>query len=79
MRHKVLEGRCDLNGDGAARTGRKKGKNVGFECGAVRLGNWNMVWARIWRKDVGCMYAILEVNTTSLTSSSVIESALCAL
>lgn len=28
--HKVLEGRCDLDGDGTAWTSRKKGKNVGF-------------------------------------------------
>jgi hypothetical protein len=30
MGHEVLEGRCELDGDGAAGTGSKKGKNVGF-------------------------------------------------
>jgi hypothetical protein len=52
MCHKVLEGSRKLYGDGTAGTGSKEGKDVGFESGAVRLGDRNVVRARVWGDDV---------------------------
>jgi len=52
MCHKVFEGSRKLYGDGTAGTGSKEGKDVGFESGAVRLGDRNVIRARVCGDDV---------------------------